>query len=58
MAPLPANTRELLLAFLAAVYPPDCAQARLSNAPDGEIAWQCQSALDDFADYTALEDVT
>lgn len=52
--PLPTGTRDLLLAFLAAVYPANSAQTRLGNAPDGAIAWQVQSALDDFSDFSAF----
>lgn len=52
--PLPTGARRLLLDFLAAVYPANSAQARLSNQPDGAIAWQVQSALDDHADYSAF----
>jgi hypothetical protein len=52
--PLPAGTRRMLLDFLAACYEPTDAQARLANAPDAAIAWQAQSALDDFADFQAL----
>ncbi len=51
--PLPTGARALLLGFLALVYSPGDAQARLGNAPDAAIAWQVQSALDDFADYAA-----
>lgn len=54
---LPAGARDHLLAFLAAVYPANTPQTRLSNAPDAAIAWQCQSALDDFADHAALEEM-
>jgi hypothetical protein len=52
--PLPSGTRRLLLDFLAAVYPAGCAQARLTGQPDAAIAWQVQSALDDFADFSAF----
>jgi hypothetical protein len=52
--PLPIGMRALLLAILTAGYPSGAAQTRLSNAPDGAIAWQCQSMLDDYADHDAL----
>lgn len=52
--PLPTGTRRLLLDFLAAVYPAHSAQTRLGNQPDAAIAWQAQSALDDFADHAAF----
>ena len=53
--PLPAGMRKLLLDVLALAYPAGAPQTRLSNAPDGAIAWQCQSMLDDFADHTVLQ---
>jgi hypothetical protein len=51
--PLPKGMRPLLLDILAIGYPGDYAQARLSNAPDAAIAWQVQSMLDDYADFSA-----
>lgn len=55
--PLPTGARELLLRFLDLAYQdwPGCAQTNLHNAPDAAIAWQVQSALDDFADHTQLQ---
>ncbi len=41
--------RPLLLELLRLAYPAHAAQARMSNAPDGAVAWQVQSMLDDFA---------
>lgn len=55
IAPLPAGMRSALLHVLAIAYPKNAAQRRLGNAPDAAIAWTVQSALDDFADFTALE---
>jgi hypothetical protein len=53
--PLPPAAREALLAFLAAVYPAEAAQAQMRDASDSSVAWQCQSALDDYAEYEPLK---
>lgn len=47
--------RPLLLELLRIAYPAAAPQARLSNAPDGAVAWMTQSMLDDHADYDALK---
>jgi hypothetical protein len=52
-APLPAGMRDLLLGVLAIAYPDGAAQRRLSNAEDSAVAWQVQSALDDYSDATS-----
>lgn len=60
MDSLPNGARELLLRFLDLAYQewPHCAQTNLHNAPDGAIAWQVQSALDDFADFSSFKEAT
>jgi hypothetical protein len=50
LSPLPHGMRDLLLNLLTLAYPKGAPQTRLSDAPDGTIAWQVQSMLDDFAD--------
>jgi hypothetical protein len=55
ISPLPAGMRAHLLAILDLGYPAGFPQTRLSNAPDGAIAWQVQSMLDDYSDYAARE---
>ena len=50
-SPLPAKMRSLLLQVLDLGYRPGSPQTLLSNAPDGAIAWQVQSMLDEYADY-------
>jgi hypothetical protein len=52
--PLPHGMRALLLDVLDLAYPNGAAQRRLGNAPDSAIAFQVQSALDDFSDATSL----
>lgn len=52
--PLPAPMRRLLLDLLSLGYPAGAAQANLGTAPDGAVAWQVQSMLDDYADHSAF----
>jgi hypothetical protein len=54
ISPLPAGMRDLLLAILALAYPAGYAQTRLHNQHDAAIAWQVQSCLDEYADYSAF----
>lgn len=46
--------RAALLRVLDLGYPEGSAQRTLDGEPDGAIAWQVQSLLDDYADYTQM----
>jgi len=54
MLPLSPAMRRLLLDLLRLGYAPDDAQANLAHAPDAAVAWQVQSMLDDYADFSAF----
>jgi hypothetical protein len=55
--PLPSGARPLLLALLDLAYPGGSPQRQLQDAPDGAIAWQVQSLLDDFSDHQQMPEM-
>lgn len=53
--PMSPDLRAALLRVLdLGGYPEGSAQRQLHDQPDGAIAWQVQSLLDDWSDYTQV----